>query len=926
MLKKIAWPDQIAIAALAVAWVAFFSRTLFNQLVYFLDDLKIIYYPLESVYATMQQANQLPLWSRFFGFGQPLLAWGQLGFFNPLHLTLRSFSLHPITLLQVSILMYFALGSLGMFIFLRRLKISAVAALAGAFVFTYGGFHVGHLNHVNFYTATMLLPWLLSSLDWFSTRRHLPSFLLTALLSATIALSGQPQIVLYTFVLAAIWFAILLIRSAHRFKLFCLTSLLGLLSLTLAAPAILPLAEFLPVTERAYGLGRAEILEFSYPPSHAITLLFPYFFGDHHYYWGAKNFQELAAYTGILPLLLIGLSLFSRRRTLQLFGLTVTILGLLFALGQYSPLFLWLVDHGLIKSLSIPGRFTFFFIVGVSILSALGLDTVRHLAFRQKSLAFLLCLALVWLLFTPVINLLYHDQSLYQHWLSFLSYTRPEPYLIALGVLLFLGLCLLPNRYLRFHYAWLVSSCIAVTLIIYGWNYNPLTPSTTAYQSSPFFDELQSYYQSHHTPPRIYHVEHPSIAARRRTEPITPLFTVIQPITTSGTSLSCFTMPYQLSSDRSSGSVVDISLTASPTGDPLSSITIDPASLNGTLFNICFNPVPTKVGDRLWLRFSSQADSGFRLIYQPASFADQAAYLLRVTNPTAAELQRSIKPITIVVYAPDDLSSDLSARRLDRHINATAFASSANWIGALSVKTYRSFVASLLDDDIDPIHNDSVSVINDRRAIINLAGITHLVETAVINTDYSYITAAGFKLVSSDSIQNNVLRLHQNQLVLPKAWLVKQAVFSPVDDETVSAIRQRNDSVRELVYINGPTPPDVLSSMDPTALVSQVSVTRYDDTIIDLQVETNQSAWLVFNDTSTPAWHTYIDDQPAPYYTAFSLFKAAQVPAGQHTVSFRYESRLTNLSIHLAAVGLLIVIILFAFQATGGFNRPGAAV
>src|SRR3989344_5391683 len=186
--------NYLPLTLLFLTWLIFFSRTLFLGKYYFLDDLKILYYPLEYAYAEFQAAWQLPQWSPLFGFGQPLLAWGQLGFFTPLHLLLRFFGLHPLVLLQISIVSYFALGLLGMFVFLRRRALRSLAATLGAIVFTFSGFSVGHLNHVNFYVATMVLPWLLVAIDAFVKKPTLRRTAVMALVAAVIPLSGQPQI------------------------------------------------------------------------------------------------------------------------------------------------------------------------------------------------------------------------------------------------------------------------------------------------------------------------------------------------------------------------------------------------------------------------------------------------------------------------------------------------------------------------------------------------------------------------------------------------------------------------------------------------------------------------------------------------------------------------------------------------------------
>src|SRR5581483_3469024 len=185
------------LAIIAAAWLAFFSRILFFGYAYFLDDLKIFYYPLEYSYSQFQHLGQLPLWSNYFGFGQPLMGWGQLGFFVPLHFVLRALSVNPLTLLQISVATYFALGLLGMYAFLRYRTFSVPASSLGALLFAFSGFAIGHLNHTNFYTSTMLLPWLLLATAVFVFRPTIFRTALLALIAATIAVSGQPQIIVY---------------------------------------------------------------------------------------------------------------------------------------------------------------------------------------------------------------------------------------------------------------------------------------------------------------------------------------------------------------------------------------------------------------------------------------------------------------------------------------------------------------------------------------------------------------------------------------------------------------------------------------------------------------------------------------------------------------------------------------------------------
>ncbi|MEX2054929.1 MAG: hypothetical protein WD972_01995, partial [Candidatus Andersenbacteria bacterium] len=62
-LKHVALRFPPAAWLLVVAWVFFFSRLIVGKSVYFLGDLKTIYYPLEYAYALAQRVGQLPHWS-----------------------------------------------------------------------------------------------------------------------------------------------------------------------------------------------------------------------------------------------------------------------------------------------------------------------------------------------------------------------------------------------------------------------------------------------------------------------------------------------------------------------------------------------------------------------------------------------------------------------------------------------------------------------------------------------------------------------------------------------------------------------------------------------------------------------------------------------------------------------------------------------
>src|SRR5258708_3320939 len=82
--------------------------------------------------------GDVPLWNPYQGAGTPLAANGQSSVFDPMMLAVN---LHPTTLTwDLTFLFAFALGAVGMYLFLRILVLSMLAALAGTGAFLLCGY------------------------------------------------------------------------------------------------------------------------------------------------------------------------------------------------------------------------------------------------------------------------------------------------------------------------------------------------------------------------------------------------------------------------------------------------------------------------------------------------------------------------------------------------------------------------------------------------------------------------------------------------------------------------------------------------------------------------------------------------------------------------------------------------------------------
>lgn len=884
-----------------LTWLAFFLPILSGKFVYFLDDLKIIYFPIETLYAQFQHNWQLPLWANEFGFGQPLLAWGQLGFFTPLHLILRALYVPPLALLQISVVAYFLIGSLGMFLFLSKRNLNQYAAALGAIVFAYCGFSIGHLNHVNFYTSTMLLPWLLVAIHYLIQKPTITRSTTLALIASSIAMSGQPQVTLYVFIAATI-IALCIFTQKPSKKALAWTAYAALLAFLLSSFAILPLKEFLPETERAAGLPYQELFEFSYPPWHTITLVLPYFFGDHSNYWGAKGFQELAAYTGIIPLLLAGgaLTNWKKYKAERIAGAILVASGILLALGRYSFVYTYLIDNHYITTIGVVGRFVFFFDMGILLLATVGL---HDLQMRRKAFFFGYLFPL-FLIVMPFGIALESNPEIRERFQTLWTYQNPTWWLILSGIII------IPIA-TYFKKTWLIPILAAGTLVAYGWDYNPKISTAEAFASSPFVQELTSFRNESGYPARIYAAEHLPLAGNpqveiKLSEPISPLFTVFQPISQEQKKFDCIIVPVQVDSSEVTHLTVMVRTGFSGTiwyNQQLSS----EDAFKDPYQRICFPGAPEEEKDKLMLSFMSSENTNMKVFTSPSKSASANVYFVRVPNATPQQLTASNKPFS-VQYTPDfPRTEDIESALLMRHIQAIAGASSARWIGALSIRPYREFIDSFFANDSDAIDGDGIHALTRNKKLVDFVGITHFSQSLEYGQTNDPMLSAGYHLAKEADTGDSVIRLYSNPSAFPKAFLVPNAEFIAADDEIRFRLRNPMYDPTSLVYVSGPTPPEQ-QPITTSPLSGSANILQYEQTRVDVAVNISQPAFLVVADATTPEWQTFIDDKPAAQLRANTLFKSAQVPAGEHIISFRYSSPAVQQSGILTSIGAVIVL------------------
>jgi len=105
----------------------------------------------------------------------------------------------------------------------------------------------------------------------------------------------------------------------------------------------------------------------------------------------------------------------------------------------------------------------------------------------------------------------------------------------------------------------------------------------------------------------------------------------------------------------------------------------------------------------------------------------------------------------------------------------------------------------------------------------------------------------------------------------------------------------------------------------PEADPGAVKITHYQSKDLILEADAKTPAVLLLNDRTGDSWNVWVDEKPGAVLRCNYIMRGVFVPAGHHTVEFRYQPPLHLLYISLTAFGL--GIILAGFVLVNHFTR-----
>ena len=123
--------------------------------------------------------------------------------------------------------------------------------------------------------------------------------------------------------------------------------------------------------------------------------------------------------------------------------------------------------------------------------------------------------------------------------------------------------------------------------------------------------------------------------------------------------------------------------------------------------------------------------------------------------------------------------------------------------------------------------------------------------------------------------------IYENPGALPRVLFATRAISANFDEILRTGAWPTTDFKTTVVLEDAPP-------ATATRRPGKIAITDYRNTRVTLSVESPDGGYAILNDIWHPWWRAEINAKPVEMHRANVLFRAVAVPAGRHTVTFRF--------------------------------------
>jgi Bacterial membrane protein YfhO len=155
--------------------------------------------------------------------------------------------------------------------------------------------------------------------------------------------------------------------------------------------------------------------------------------------------------------------------------------------------------------------------------------------------------------------------------------------------------------------------------------------------------------------------------------------------------------------------------------------------------------------------------------------------------------------------------------------------------------------------------------------------------------------------------------LYEIEGTIPRAYIVNKIVVEKDSKQVLRLLSTAEFDPTQEVAVDSEIP---LAPADQLKATAQI--VRYDNKLVRIATSADNEAVLILADSYYPGWKAFVDGREEVIRRANLFFRAVRLPAGSHTVEFRYEPTSFVIGLAISAITLAVLAVttvLVAFRS-----------
>lgn len=263
-----------------------------------------------------------------------------------------------------------------------------------------------------------------------------------------------------------------------------------------------------------------------------------------------------------------------------------------------------------------------------------------------------------------------------------------------------------------------------------------------------------------------------------------------------------------------------------------------------------------------------------------------------------SEQENSFKPTDTDKAILEDKTLDY--RVLNLASNTFNENNTAYWhksIGGYHAAKLRRY-QEMIEEHISPEMNTLFKVVSEAGGDMTKVDASLFPVLNMLNTRYFIFPLQGGKTVPM-----------LNPYTLGNAWFVDKVEYVNSANEEIEALHHVNPA--EVAVVDKKFSEQIKQTATSDSLRS-IMLTAYEPNDLKYEVNSQKGGVVVFSEIYYPGWQAYIDGVEVPHGRANYVLRAMNVPAGKHTVEFKFDPRSLHVTetIAFVALGLLVLVLI----------------